>query len=663
MSKNFISHSGNPLPIGSSYDGKGVNFSLFSRSATTCTLGIFDPATKELIASFALDSKKNKTGDTWHIYIEGITLPILYGYKLSQPYLKPTEEKWLIDPRSRHLETSKEWKKPAQEPLLNRIENESHPLQFSPPNIAKEDLIIYEMHVRGFTADSSSHVKDPGTYLGVIEKIPYLQKLGINAVELMPIHEFHEWNHTMFHQYELVNYWGYSTVNFFCPMQRFAALAQGTAKEQFQKMVQAFHHAGIKVLIDVVYNHTAEAFDLGIWQSFCGIDRSSYYLLKGDLDENFTGCGNTLNCNHPEVQSLILDSLRYFATEMGIDGFRFDLTSILNRDEKGHLLDPAPLVAQIAEDPLLKDKILIAEPWDAAGAYQVGRFAHADPHWLEWNGIYRDNIRKFIRGDLGSKNHMAASFCGSEPTYGKTFPQSSINFITAHDGYSLKDLVSYERKHNLANHEFNRDGNNENFSWNCTIEGETSDLGIQGLRRRQMKNFFVSLLLSQGIPMLLMGDEYGHTRHGNNNPYPQDNSINWFQWNELTKNEGLFRFVSLLIQLRKEHPILRKTKFLRDKEILWHGKEPLKPAWDDPIPFLGCTLIDDKEHHLLIYFNATKDEIEIRLPSPPSQKSWHVIVDTFAEPPFDFRQKGTEKRINESSYRLSSYSSVVFKAL
>jgi glycogen debranching enzyme GlgX len=446
-------------------------------------------------------------------------------------------------------------------------------------------------------------------------------------------------------------------------MQRYAAQKEGNAKDQFIKMVKAFHRAGIKVFIDVVYNHTGEAFDLLIWDSFCGIDRETYYMVKEEIDENFTGCGNTLNVGNPVVKDLVMDSLRYFAKEMGIDGFRFDLASILNRDQKGNLLDPSPLVLEIANDPILKDKILIAEPWDAAMAYQVGHFAKANSHWLEWNGSYRDCMRMFVRGDPGSKNKMATSFCGSQPTFSTSRPQNSVNFITAHDGYSLRDLVSYERKHNEANLEKNHDGNNENLSWNGGVEGETSDPGILGLRRRQMKNYFTLLLLSQGIPMLLMGDEYGHTRKGNNNPYPQDNRINWFQWDELEKNEGLFHFLQSLIHFRKEHPLLKKTKFVEEKEIVWHGTHPTQPSWNNPEPFLGCTLIDPQDSHLLFYSNATKGAVEAMLPNPPTGKSWHLIVDTFAESPHDFYPKGSEKEIRSLSYTFSSYSSALFKAL
>jgi isoamylase/glycogen operon protein len=531
------------------------------------------------------------------------------------------------------------------------------------------ELIIYEMHVRSFTQDPSSKVKHPGTFLGIIEKIPYLKQLGINAIELMPIFEWDECELKNFNPKTgapLKNVWGYSTINFFAPMNRYASHPGWTAAlDEFRTLVKELHKQQIEVILDVVYNHTAEGNEHGPTFSFKGIDNQVYYMLSPQGEYlNFSGTGNTFNCNHPMVAQLIVDSLRYWVDEMHVDGFRFDLASILTRAENGAPLSAPPVIEQILNDPVLSNVKLIAEAWDAGGLYQVGSFPSAG-RWMEWNGKYRDAVRKFIKGTDDLSGEFSRVISGSQHIYGHDrTPSHSVNFVTAHDGYSLKDLVSYMEKHNLGNGEENRDGANDNESWNCGAEGATANRKIIQLREQQMRNFHAALLLSIGTPMVLMGDEYGHSRNGNNNVWCQDNELNWFNWDLLQKNQGFHRFFRLMIRFRTQHPLLMRTSYLTDQDVQWHGLQPLKANWGAENRFIAYTLFDhEHSEHLYIAFNATFDPVHITLPQPPSGKKWYRIVDTSHPSPDDFIEQPRALPPMKFTYDLKGYAMILFKAL
>ena len=495
------------------------------------------------------------------------------------------------------------------------------------PNIPREDLIIYEMHVRGFTKHSSSEVQSPGTYAGLIEKIPYLQQLGINAVELMPIYEFDETQTTKVYSsitQHRINYWGYNPISFFIPMSQYAAQPEESINE-FKTMVRELHRAGIEVILDVVYNHTCENKNYMV--SYRGIDLGGYFILNehgGDLD--YTGCGNTFQANGTMGKRAIIDSLIYWVQEMKIDGFRFDLTSILTRGIDGRPLERPPILELINQEPLLKRVKWIAEPWDAAGLNQSGQFSKMS-NWAEWNGSFRDHVRRFIKGTDQEVGYFATALSGSEHFGFSNFPQTSINFITAHDGFCLRDLVTYQHKHNIDNGENNLDGAEHNCSWNCGAEGPTQNLEIHERRERQMRNFWLTLFLAQGIPMILMGDEFGHTRKGNNNPYVQDNEINWFDWNICKKNQSIVQFVAFLIQFRKANPVFHKTHFLKPDDIEWHGVVPLHPDWKTNSRFIAFTLKDD-QHPIYAAFNTNSHAAQISLPSLADDKKWHLVINT-----------------------------------
>ncbi|MBU6383341.1 MAG: isoamylase [Verrucomicrobia bacterium] len=578
-----------------------ANFALFSAHAEKVTLGLFQNG--HPIKEIPLQ----KTGDVWHVGIEGLPENLEYAYRCDGPkdhLYKP--DAWLIDPRAKLVRN------------LRAVAAMPAPFDWegdAPPRIRKEDLIIYEMHVRGFTKHPSSGVQHPGTYLGVIEKIPHLKKLGINAVELMPLFGFDPTYTKKINPktgQKLVNYWGYNTLHFFAPM---AWYAEKDPLAEFKTLVRELHKNGIEVILDVVYNHTGEENDLSYYVHFRGIDNCVYYILSPDGHYmNYTGCWNTVNANHPAVSRFILDSLRYWVEEMHVDGFRFDLASIFTRDPKGLPLSHPPLLDLMNQDPVLKKVKWIAEAWDAAGLYQLGSFPKWGP-WSEWNGHYRDTVRRFLKGDAGHAGSFASVQCGSEMIYASSkTPLSSVNFITAHDGYTLRDLVSYQSKHNLENGEENRDGNNQNDSWNCGVEGETKDPAILALRERQMRNFLLALFVAQGIPMLFMGDEYGHTRYGNNNPYGQDNELNWFLWNQ--QDEKKLLFLSSLIAFRKQHPALRHTQFLVDAEVNWFTN------WDAHSHGVAYQL--KAAPSLYIAFNASAQTVTLPLP----KGNWQSVVNT-----------------------------------
>jgi isoamylase len=665
---------GTPIPLGVSQKEQGLNFALFSEHASGVTLCLFLPHTEQPLAEIPLNPEANKTGQVWHILIKGLSEDQWeYGFRISGPNETPGNtfdpKKLLLDPYAKGVNTGHVWGGKDQDAFRGKVILAA-PFDWEgskPPKLPPEDLVIYEMQVRGFTQDGSSKVKAPGTFLGIVEKIPYLKSLGVNAIELMPIFEFNECENKRInpktHQ-KLQNFWGYSTINFFTPMNRFSSSENWTgAMDDFRTLVKEMHKNGIEVYLDVVYNHTAEGNHTGPFLSFKGIDNSVYYMVnpKGEYLD-FSGTGNTFNANHPAVAQLILDSLRYWVVEMHVDGFRFDLASCLTRDPKGEPLAMPPLIEAISKDPVLADVKLIAEAWDAGGLYQVGFFP-CEGRWFEWNGKYRDVVRRFLKGTDDQSGAFANAMSGSEDLYAKTsHPYYSINFVIAHDGYTLRDLVCYQEKHNLENGENNQDGNNQNESWNCGAEGDTKDPKIIQLRERQMRNHHAALMVAIGTPMILMGDEYGHTKNGNNNTYCQDNTLNWFLWDRLKEQEAFLRFYRLMIQFRHSEALLKRKEFLKDSDVTWHGKEPNKPNWGAENRFVAYTL-NDAEHPLYIAFNASFEISNIQLPDPPAGKKWFLIVDTSLASPNDFCENPQSKAALEPTYDLRDHSALIAKAL
>lgn len=617
---------GHPAPLGLSRTQKGWNLALFSAHAQEVVLGLF---TEEGLHPFQSVPMK-RSGDVWSIEIGEAPTGTCYAYLCKGPWNREEGTlKWLLDPYAKIVNTSKEWGVAKVGPVtayLLELPSCKNRKKKSSPILATE-LVIYEMHARGFTAHSSSGVEAPGTYTAILEKIPYLKELGVNAIELMPIFEFNECGSPDVHPYtgeKLLNYWGYDPISFFSPKRNFAKdQSPGGAIRELRQLTDALHENGMELLLDVVYNHTGEGGDPKKMFSWRGIDPQSYYLMdaQGKLLD-YTGCGNTFNANHPAGIEMIVESLCYWVEEIGVDGFRFDLASILTRGMDGKPMKQPPVLEAIRKEARLSQIKLIAEAWDATGLYQVGAFPQWG-HWSEWNGRYRDIVRRFLKGTDGKAGRFAAAVTGSDFLYGTSAPTASINFCTAHDGFSLRDLVTYQSKHNWENGETNRDGSGQNDNWNCGIEGPTSNVEVQALRERQMRNFWLALLLAQGIPMILMGDEYGHTRRGNNNPYVQDNELNWFLWNQLKAQGAIFDFVKGLIAFRKEHAVFRRGHFLKEEDIVWHGAVPYHPDWSDRSRFCAFTMLGTSP--IYVAFNADYKAREVEL--PPGVE-WRLIVDT-----------------------------------
>jgi glycogen operon protein len=564
---------GTPLPLGATQQGTGVNFALFSRHATRVRLDLFDlPQDTTPARSIMLDPAHHRTGDVWHVWVEGILPGQLYGYRVEGSYESKkgqrfNPDKLLLDPFATALTRLDDWDfGPARgyDPCSSRADlsySELDDAGAMPKSIfthehfdwegdqplqhPASDTVIYEVHVRGFTIHDSSGVDYPGTYRGLVQKIPYLKELGVTAAELMPVQEFNECALIRVNPLtgeKLSNYWGYDPVTFLAPKASYShSGGLGQQKLEFKRMIIAFHAAGIEVILDVVFNHTAEGNELGPTLYFRGLDNDIYYILAEDrrFYRDFTGAGHTIDANHPVVRDLILAALRHWVVEMHVDGFRFDLASVLGRDEQGSLLSNAPLLERIAEDPILRETKIIAEAWDAGGAYQVGSFS--ERRWAEWSGRYRDEVRRFWRGDEGMVGWFANRISGSADIYQRSGkgPESSINFVTCHDGFTVNDLVSYARKHNEANGENNRDGADENYSCSYGVEGETDDPEIEAVRKRQIKNLLLTLFISRGVPMLLGGDEFRRTQRGNNNAYCQDNEISWLDWTFLEHHQEI----------------------------------------------------------------------------------------------------------------------------
>ncbi|MCR5544233.1 MAG: glycogen debranching protein GlgX [Eubacterium sp.] len=672
---------GRVFPFGATITDGGVNFSIFSKEATSCTLVLYHHGQEEPFVEIPFP-EEFRIGNVYSMMVFGLQIETTeYGYRFDGPYdpakgLLFDKNRVLLDPYAKSISGRTRWRN-----VIDSSSSFQHRGQFiredfdwdgdKPLEVPSSELIIYEMHVRSFTADPSSGVKFRGTYAGLIEKIPYLKELGVNCIELMPIFEFDELeNQRVVNGEQLVNYWGYSTVGFFAPKAGYAASAPfGMEADELKNMIKKLHQNGISVILDVVFNHTAEGNENGPYISYRGIDNRTYYLLTPEgYYYNFSGCGNTMNCNNPIVRNVVLDCLRYWISSYHVDGFRFDLASILSRDENGAPMVTPPLLDSIAHDAILGKSILIAEAWDAGGLYQVGCFPDFG-RWSEWNGKYRDSVRRFIKGGEECAPEMYLRIKGSADLYGSRSSSASINFITCHDGFTMYDLVSYNEKHNDQNGENSMDGCNDNNSWNCGIEGETDDKEVNVLRFRQMKNMFTILLTSRGVPMLLSGDEFANTQWGNNNAYCQDNKISWLDWSYLDKNKDLYNYVRRLIAFRKKHPVFASNSYDYGNngtgypELSLHGTR----VWDLNEASSGlCFAYMYAEDHvkyktkkdtfIYVAVNAHWEEHLFELPILPNGSSWKLAFDStgFSS------DAGKEKKLaDQSGINLKPRSTVV----
>jgi glycogen operon protein len=660
-----------------------VNFALLCRHGTAVFLVLYPLDGEKPMAEIALHPRRNRTGDHWHVLVAGLPPAFSYGWRVDGP-VGPGHcydaNYVLLDPVSTILSGGTPWGRSTE---LNHkhttrrsvfIRRSFQWQEDAPPLTPLEDTIIYEVHVRGFTCHPSSMTAHPGTFAGLMEKIPYLQSLGVTAIELLPIHEFEEADCPFVNPFtgeKLRNFWGYSSIAFAAPKASYASAGPDHGQlAEFREMVRAFHSAGIEVFLDVVFNHTGEGDQRGRTYSFRGLDNQLYYMIGPDGRYlNFSGCGNTVNCNHPIVRHQLLECLRYWVADMHVDGLRFDLASVMGRDFRGNVLVEPPVVELIAEDGILSDTKLIAEPWDAAGLYQVGRFPFGR-RWSEWNGQYRDQVRRFWRGEPGMSAALATRFCGSADLYQSSarFPRHSINFITCHDGFTLWDLVSYNLKHNEANGEGNRDGSNENFSWNCGAEGPTNNPEVLRLRKRQARNLLATLLLSQGVPMLLAGDEFLRTQQGNNNAWCQDNEISWVDWQLATSNGDFLRFVRELIALRRRHPVLRRRRFLDKGDVIWHGTQPHQPDFSPRSRTLALVLDGartnrEPDRDFYVAFNAWSEAVPFLIPGAPQGRRWRRVIDTALPSPSDIvgLDEGPQVRVGVA-YDVAPFSMLVLIA-
>jgi glycogen operon protein len=685
---------GEPHPLGASVTPAGVNFSLFSRNASAVELLLFTSAEDETPRVIRLDPRTHRTFDYWHAFVPGIREGQLYGYRVHGPWApelghRYDGQKLLIDPYARAIvyTDAAAAHRDASRPGANLrtgmkslvVDSGTYDWEgVAPPQIDPSRRVIYELHVRGFTRDPSSSTTHPGTFDALIEKIPYLVDLGITTVELLPVFQFNETDNRFVDPRtgaRLSDYWGYSPIGFFAPHRGY--YIEGWERMRyltgFRDLVKALHRAGLEVLLDVVFNHTGEDGPEGPTLCFRGIENSMYYLLDArdrSRYADYSGTGNTVSCNHPMVRRLILDCLRYWAEVMRVDGFRFDLAAVLSRDEAGQPMTNPPLPWEIEMDPSLSRTKLVAEAWDATGLYQVGAFP--GEQWFEWNGIFRDDVRRFLRGDLGMTGAIAARLLGSPDLYEhrRREPTQSVNFVTCHDGFTLMDLVSYERKHNEANGESDRDGTDANWSSNYGVEGPTDDPEITRTRLRQMKNAIALLMLSQGTPMLLAGDELARTQGGNNNAYSQDNRTSWIDWTQLATHAELHRFVRGMIRFRHDHASLRRRRYMLgaevatgdgdDARVRWHGLEPDRPDWSFGSRTLAFTLTgcdDDVAIHVAI--NMHVEPVRFHLPAPRTGSAWHRAVDTALPSPLDLADIGAETRCSSLEHALAPRSIVV----
>jgi glycogen operon protein len=690
---SFAVKPGSPLSLGAGIRGEGVNFAVFSRDAESMTLCLFERSADGAASfEYRLDPRLNRTGDIWHVLVVGARAGCLYLWRAEGPYLPKkghrfNRHKALIDPYAKAITGDFTWdlgkavSYDPESPELDLSFSTEDDAAFMPKCVVVADdfdwrgdrplnyplrhCVIYETHVRGLSMHSSSGVEHPGTFLGVAETIPYLKDLGVTSLELLPVQEFDVLENARLDPLtgeRLRNYWGYSTIAFFAPKGGYATSSgRGEQVAEFKEMVRRLHEAGIEVILDIVFNHSAEGGELGPTLSFRGLDNRIYYILDEDKRHyrNYSGCGNTLNCNHPVVRTMIRDCLRYWVVEMHVDGFRFDLGSILGRDQAGKLLENPPVIEGIAEDPILRHTKIIAEAWDAGGAYQVGSFPGG--RWAEWNDRYRDDVRRFWRGDHGGARSLATRITGSSDLYlrdGRK-PFHSINFVTAHDGFTLNDLVTYERKHNERNGEQGRDGSDANYSCNYGEEGPTRIAAVEAVRNALAKNFLATLLFSIGTPMLLGGDEFRRTQGGNNNAYCQDNETSWYDWRLLETHRDLMRFARLAVAFRKRHPAFRRPEFFTGQDadfnstpdITWFDEEGKSPDWaliDARIAARidgskADILADRDDSDFYLIFNAKASSAVFKLGPAPMARHWHRVVDTSLPSPEDFLEECAER--------------------
>ena len=663
----------------------GVNFTVHTSHGTSCDLLLFHPDEEEPYAVIPFP-ESYKIGDVYSMIVYDLKAEEFeYAYCVDGPYdekkgLLFDKTKILLDPYAQAVAGQQVWGKKRTRTYHAKVVRDTFDWGVQPQSSREmSDLIIYELHVRGFTQHPSSGVKRPGTFAGLKEKIPYLKELGINAVELMPIFEFDEMiNAREVDGKQLVEYWGYNTVGFFSPNASYAAAEEvNNEGTELKELIREFHENGIEVILDVVFNHTAEGNEQGPFFSFKGFDNNIYYLLTPEGHYyNFSGCGNSLNCNHPVVQQMILECLRHWTVHYRVDGFRFDLASILGRDEDGMPMNNPPLLRSLAYDPLLRNVKLIAEAWDAGGLYQVGNFP-ASKRWAEWNGQYRDTMRGYLKGDFWEANSAAWRICGSGDLYGGYYSEgnnnyagynSCINFLTCHDGFTLYDLYSYNNKHNEANGWDNTDGANDNRSWNCGMEGDTNDPEVLKLRYRMIRNACAILMCSRGTPMFFSGDEFGNTKFGNNNSYCQDNEISWIDWSLLKKNKELFEFFKFMIAYRKKHPVIRKKldnavcgmEGMHAHDVNADRMEVSQNAKTLAVSFAGYDRKKCKDDLVYVAVNAYWEEVRITLPNLANHGVWYLSVDTYGDENGKYcYEEGEEIRIDHE-YVMKPRSIVVF---
>lgn len=663
----------------------GVNFTVHTSHGTSCDLLLFHPDEEEPYAVIPFP-ESYKIGDVYSMIVYDLKAEEFeYAYRVDGPYdekkgLLFDKTKILLDPYAQAVAGQQVWGKKRTRTYHAKVVRDTFDWGVQPQSSREmSDLIIYELHVRGFTQHPSSGVKHPGTFAGLKEKIPYLKELGINAVELMPIFEFDEMiNAREVDGKQLVEYWGYNTVGFFSPNASYAAAEEvNNEGTELKELIRELHENGIEVILDVVFNHTAEGNEQGPFFSFKGFDNNIYYLLTPEGHYyNFSGCGNSLNCNHPVVQQMILECLRHWTVHYRVDGFRFDLASILGRDEDGMPMNNPPLLRSLAYDPLLRNVKLIAEAWDAGGLYQVGNFP-ASKRWAEWNGQYRDTMRGYLKGDFWEANSAAWRICGSGDLYGGYYSEgnnnyagynSCINFLTCHDGFTLYDLYSYNNKHNEANGWDNTDGANDNRSWNCGMEGDTNDPEVLKLRYRMIRNACAILMCSRGTPMFFSGDEFGNTKFGNNNSYCQDNEISWIDWSLLKKNKELFEFFKFMIAYRKKHPVIRKKldnavcgmEGMHAHDVNADRMEVSQNAKTLAVSFAGYDRKKCKDDLVYVAVNAYWEEVRITLPNLVNHGAWYLSVDTYGDENGKYcYEEGEEIRIDHE-YVMKPRSIVVF---
>ncbi|MEE3719578.1 glycogen debranching protein GlgX [Tumidithrix elongata RA019] len=679
---------GKSFPLGATVYPNGVNFCIYSKSCTALELLLFDHAdAPQPSRVIKLDPKRYKTFHYWHVFVSGIGAGQIYAYRAYGDFAPERGHRFdgskvLLDPYAYAVVGWKNYSREAAIPFGKDncaqalravvVDPITYDWEGDAPLLKPySTTVIYEMNVNGFTRNPNSGVTPSkrGTFAGLIEKIPYLKDLGVTAVELLPIHQFDEQDVKP----GLTNYWGYSTIAFFAPHMGYSSHQDPLgAVNEFRDMVKALHKAGIEVILDVVFNHTAEGNQDGPTLSFRGIGNKAYYILDQQdpsLYSNYSGCGNTLKAYHQVVGLMIIDCLRYWVAEMHVDGFRFDLASVLTRSQTGHPLEDPSILWAIESDPVLAGTKIIAEAWDAAGLYQVGSFI--GDRFAEWNGPFRDDIRRFIKSDCGTIGSLAARLMGSPDIYPQPDrePSRSINFITCHDGFTMNDLVSYNLKHNEANQENNQDGANANFSWNCGEEGVTKNPEIEALRLRQIKNYYTILLVSQGTPMILMGDEVRRSQNGNNNAYCQNNELSWFDWSSLAGETDLLRFVKGMIRFTQSLEIFRQERILavtygsQDPHIVWHGVKLGQPDWGSHSHSLAFTLRHPDSGELLhILLNAYWEPLTFELPPLSAGEHWYRIVDTALPSPNDFSDLDRAPLVKEKEYKAQPRSSVVLMA-